>query len=756
MTDYGHDLRFGSFLTPHSQDPQHVVDLATHSEQVGLDLVTFQDHPYQPAFLDTWTLISWAAARTERVHLSGNVLNLPLRQPAVLARSVAGLDRLSGGRIDLGLGAGGFWDAIKAMGGRRLAPGESVEALSEAIDVIRGIWAADERGGLRVDGTHYTVTGAKRGPAPAHEVPIWLGAYKPRMLRLTGEKADGWLPSLGYLSSPTLSEGNAIIDESAVRSGRDPREIRRLLNIQGAFGTSGDFLQGPAEQWVEQLLPFVVEQGVSTFILASDDAATLQTFAEEVAPALREQAAAERGSAATPTGTGRPAAALARRREAIDYDGLPQDLAGRAVEPGDREYDTVRSTYLWSGSPGLLLRPATPQQVSQALGYARAQGVPTAVRSGGHGISSRSTNDGGIVLDLGALNGVELIDRERRLVRVGAGARWGEVAAALDPHGLAISSGDYAGVGVGGLATTGGQGFLARSYGLTIDHLKGADVVLADGSLVRADAEHHPDLFWALRGAGANMGIATSFDIEATALGDVVSAQFLHDATDTKGFLQSWGATMEDSPRELTAFLIVVHQAGRRIAQTHAVWAGDDTERAARALERFLTIAPVLRQTAQLVPYAALMAPTRDRHDGQSLMHSRSALVDHIDTDTAGVVAGLFDRGDTSYFQIRAVGGAVNDVRADATAYAHRTQNFSLIVLLRHGHEERVAEDWAKVPANGLYLSFETHDHAAALTKAFPPATLARLREVKGAYDPQNVFRHNFPISPSQQGAALR
>ncbi|MER5225513.1 LLM class flavin-dependent oxidoreductase [Streptomyces flaveus] len=749
MTDYGHDLRFGSFLTPQNQDPQRVVDLAVHSEQVGLDLVTFQDHPYQPSFLDTWTLISWVAARTERVHLSGNVTNLPLRQPAVLARSVAGLDLLSGGRIDLGLGAGGFWDAIEAMGGRKLAPGESVQALSEAIDVIRGIWAVDERGALRIDGAYYKVKGAKRGPAPAHDVPIWLGAYKPRMLRLIGEKADGWLPSLGFLSSPTLSEGNEIIDESAARHGRDPREIRRLLNIQGDFGTSGDFLKGPAEQWVEQLLPFVLEDGIGTFILASDDPVTLQTFAEEVAPALREQAAAEREFVGTPTGGVRPATALAKRRDGIDYDGLPADLADRAVEPGDREYHSVRSTYVWSGRPGLVLRPTTPQQVSEALGYARAQHVPIAVRSGGHGISSASTNDGGIVLDLGALDGIELIDRERRLVRVGPGARWGEVAAALAPHGLAISSGDYAGVGVGGLATTGGQGFLGRSYGLTIDHLKGADIVLADGSLVRADAEHHPDLFWALRGAGANMGIVTSFDIEATELGDVAFAQILHDATDTAGFLQTWGKVVEDSPRELTAFLIVVHQGGRRIAQTYAVWAGDDTERAARALERLLPIAPVLQQSAQLVPYAAVMAPTHDQHDGQSLMRSRSALVDHIDADTAALVAGLFDRRDTSYFQIRAVGGAINDVPADATAYAHRTQNFSLSVLVRQGHEQQAAEEWEKVPATGLYLSFETHDHAAVLTKAFPPVTLARLRQVKSAYDPQNVFRDNFPINPT-------
>ncbi|MEU9168670.1 LLM class flavin-dependent oxidoreductase [Streptomyces sp. NPDC048420] len=750
MTDYGHDLRFGSFLTPQNKDPQAVVDLAVLSERVGLDLVTFQDHPYQPTFLDAWTLMSWVAARTDRIHLSGNVTNLPLRPPAVLARSVASLDLLSGGRVDLGLGAGAFWDAIEAMGGRRLSPGESVQALSEAIDVMRGVWAADEGGALRVDGTYYQVKGAKRGPAPAHDVPIWLGAYKPRMLRLVGEKADGWLPSLGYVSSPTIPEANAIIDEAAERHGRDPREIRRLLNVSGTFGTSAQQFQGPPEQWVEQLLPLVLEGGFSTFVFGSDDPVSLETFAQEVAPALREQVAAERESAGTRTGRVRPASVLANRRDGIDYDGVPTNLAERAVEPGDRDYPKVRSTYLWPGSPGLVLRPTTVHEVSDALRYARAQGLPMAVRSGGHGISSRSTNDGGTVIDLGALNSVEILDRERRLVRIGPGARWGDVAAALAPHGLAIGSGDSGDVGVGGLATTGGQGLLGRSYGLTIDHVRGAEVVLADGAVVRADSEHHPDLFWALRGAGANMGIVTSFDIEATELGDVIFAQILHDATDAADFLGSWGELVEASPRELTPFLQVVQQGGRRVAQTYAVWAGDDTERAAQILERFLPIAPVLQQTARLLPYSAVVAPMNAPHDGgQSLFRSRSGLVDHIDATTAAVLAGLLERGDTGYVQIRSVGGAVNDVPADATAYAHRTQNFSLTAVIRRRHEERADREWRKLPTSGLYLSFETHDHAAALTKAFPAATLQRLRRAKAAYDPENVFRSNFAITPA-------
>jgi alkanesulfonate monooxygenase SsuD/methylene tetrahydromethanopterin reductase-like flavin-dependent oxidoreductase (luciferase family) len=303
MADYAHELAFGTFITPRNERPQDVVGLAQLTERAGLDLVTFQDHPYQPAFLDTWTLLSWVAAQTETVRVAPNVLNLPLRPPAVVARAAASLDLLSGGRFELGLGAGTFWDAIESMGVPRRTPGESVDALSEAIDVIRAIWDPAERRGVNVDGEHYRVKGAKRGPEPAHDISIWLGAIKPRMLRLTGRKADGWLPSLAYFTLEELDRGNAIIDEAASAAGREPREIKRLVNIQGAFEpVNRGFLQGPPEQWVEELLPFVVERGFSAFILWSDEPGAIERYGAEVAPALREAVARERRDAGTGTG----------------------------------------------------------------------------------------------------------------------------------------------------------------------------------------------------------------------------------------------------------------------------------------------------------------------------------------------------------------------------------------------------------------------------------------------------------------------
>ncbi|TFD76860.1 LLM class flavin-dependent oxidoreductase [Cryobacterium sp. Sr8] len=258
MTDYGRDLLFGTFVTPTAAQADAVVALARLAARSGLDLVTFQDHPYQPRFLDAWTLLSWVAARTERVRLAPNVLNLPLRQPTVIARSAASLDILSGGRVELGLGAGAFWDAIEASGGRRLRPGQAVGALEEAIAVIREVWASDRPGGVRVRGEWYTVDGAQRGPAPLHSSGIWLGAYTPRMLALTGRAADGWIASLGFLpGGPAgLAALNARIDDGAAEAGRDPGSIRRLLNVGGAFTPSAEgLLRGPPGRGPPALSP---------------------------------------------------------------------------------------------------------------------------------------------------------------------------------------------------------------------------------------------------------------------------------------------------------------------------------------------------------------------------------------------------------------------------------------------------------------------------------------------------------------------
>ena len=298
MPDAGLPVRFGWFLVPEAADPRGLVEQARLAERAGFDLVGIQDHPYQRRYLDTFTLLAALATATERVGLFPDVACLPLRHPAMLAKAAASIDLLSGGRFELGLGAGSFWDAIAAMGGPRRSPSEAVEAMEEAIALLRLLWS-DQRS-VRFTGQHYRVAGVKPGPAPAHPIGVWVGAYRPRMLRLVGRLADGWVPSAGYLPPERLAAAQARIDDAAAAAGRDPASIRRLYNISGRIGAGGGgFLDGPAGQWVEQLLPLVVEAGTDTFVLwpSESPSSQLQRFAAEVAPALRDAVAAHRDPA---------------------------------------------------------------------------------------------------------------------------------------------------------------------------------------------------------------------------------------------------------------------------------------------------------------------------------------------------------------------------------------------------------------------------------------------------------------------------
>jgi len=748
--DYGHPLQLGVFLTPTAERPHAAVELAVRAEELGLDLVTLQDHPYQPRFHETWTLLSWIAGRTERIGLAPSVMNTPMRLPAVLARSAASLDLLSGGRLTLALGAGHFWDAMEAMGVPRLTPGESVDALAEAVEVVRGVWDAAAPGALTYRGTHHRVAGAERGPAPAHDIPLWVGGGKRRMLDLVGRLADGWVVAGGAAGVAALRDGNALVDVAAASAGRDPREVRRVLNVSGTLADAGSgFLDGPPERWVADLLPLVVDDGVGTVVLATDDVATLERFAREVAPALRAAVAAERERRGTPPAPTRSTAARAARRRGIAYDDVPPALAATAVEPGDARYAAVRSTYLRGGAPGLVLRPGTAAEVAEALRFARAQDVPLSLRSAGHGVSGRSTNDGGIVLDVSRLNGVEVLDEATRLVRVGPGARWGEVAAALQPLGWAISSGDYGGVGVGGLATTGGIGFLGRAHGLTIDHVRAVELVLADGTHVRTSEEEHPDLFWAVRGAGFNFGVATAFELQAAEVGDVGIAQLVFDASDTAELLTRWGAAVEAAPRELTSFLTMgAPRGGQVLAQTTTVVDSADPDTILRMLQPFAQVGPLVGQSVQVAPYAAVVAPpdSGPTSDGEPV--TRSGLLEHLTPQFAADAERLVRSGHTFFFQVRAMGGVTADVAPDATAFAHRSANFSVSAFGASRARLDGVWDGLHHHFSGLYPSFETDPRPERLTDAYPPATLARLRELKRRYDPDNVFRDNTNIAP--------
>jgi alkanesulfonate monooxygenase SsuD/methylene tetrahydromethanopterin reductase-like flavin-dependent oxidoreductase (luciferase family) len=302
-------LELGISIIPYADSLQRSRELVRAADEGGLAFVGIQDHPYQRHFFDTWSLIATLLAETKQISFFTDVANLPLRPPAVMAKAAATLDVLSGGRFELGLGAGGLPDVIAGFGGPRRTPGESVEALDEAIDVIRLLWS-DERS-VSFNGTFYRLDDARPGPRPAHPISIWVGAFKPRMLRLVGRKADGWLPSLGVLTREELHVGNDQIDAAAEKAGRHPGSIRRIINVQGMVGehaarrrselrvgyVAGEPLAGPADWWAETLAGFV-DDGFDTIVFWPVDPTPGQValLIDAVVPQLGNQTLNPRGN----------------------------------------------------------------------------------------------------------------------------------------------------------------------------------------------------------------------------------------------------------------------------------------------------------------------------------------------------------------------------------------------------------------------------------------------------------------------------
>jgi alkanesulfonate monooxygenase SsuD/methylene tetrahydromethanopterin reductase-like flavin-dependent oxidoreductase (luciferase family) len=296
MTDYGRVVQFGVFPEPVAARLDEILTLVGIADRDGLDLVGIQDHPYQRRYLDTWMLVATVLARTERITVFSDVANLPLRPPAVMAKAAASLDVLSGGRFELGLGAGAFGEAVAAMGGPTRSPGEAVGALGEAIEVVRLMWS--DRSSVRFDGRHSRHGGVTPGPRPVHPMGVWLGVGGRRTLALVGRVADGWVPSSPWATPEKLPAFTAQIDEAAAAAGRDPAAIRRIYNLFGSIrerGTDG-FLQGPVEQWADELTELVVEHGIDSFVFgpAEDPVRQVQVFAAEVASAVREAVARHR------------------------------------------------------------------------------------------------------------------------------------------------------------------------------------------------------------------------------------------------------------------------------------------------------------------------------------------------------------------------------------------------------------------------------------------------------------------------------
>jgi alkanesulfonate monooxygenase SsuD/methylene tetrahydromethanopterin reductase-like flavin-dependent oxidoreductase (luciferase family) len=292
-------LWFGINIDPAPGGLDVAFDLAAYADASGMELVGVQDHPYNPSHLETWTLLAALGARTSRVRLLPNVLDLPLRPPAMLAKSAATLDLLTGGRLELGLGAGALWDSIASYGGPRRTPGEAVDALEEAITLMRLLWSSTPDP-VSFEGRHYQLAEARPGPTPAHPIAIWTGALKPRMLRLTGRLADGWSISYNWCPPEQVPAQRAILDEAAQEAGRSLAAIRRNYNLMGIIEADGQpsvrvrqgMIGGTVEAWAEVIARCATELGMDTFIywpVAGDTRTQMRLWAEEVVPAARRR-----------------------------------------------------------------------------------------------------------------------------------------------------------------------------------------------------------------------------------------------------------------------------------------------------------------------------------------------------------------------------------------------------------------------------------------------------------------------------------
>ena len=275
-------VEFGAFVVPDADAA--VLDQVLAAERAGLELVGIQDHPYQRRFLVTRGRVGVLGGRPQRVRRLPAGAHQPRRNHAQLAKEAATIDVLSGGRFELGLGAGAFWEGIEAFGGPRRSGPESVDALEEAIAILRACWSGERS--VTFEGEHYGVHGMKFGPLPAHPIGIWLGAYGPRMMRVIARLADGWFPSLPRLPLDELPGRVRMIDEAAERAGRDPRSIRRIANLGGEItdGPVTDWLHGPPSHWVEELGRLSADHGFDGFLVSS---ANVERLAAEVVPALR-------------------------------------------------------------------------------------------------------------------------------------------------------------------------------------------------------------------------------------------------------------------------------------------------------------------------------------------------------------------------------------------------------------------------------------------------------------------------------------
>ncbi|MBI5035505.1 MAG: FAD-binding oxidoreductase [Chloroflexi bacterium] len=443
-------------------------------------------------------------------------------------------------------------------------------------------------------------------------------------------------------------------------------------------------------------------------------------------------------------------------------------IKGRVIAPGDAEYDQARTVFLGGidRRPAVIVKVANTEDVTRVIALARETGLELAIRSGGHSSAGHSVSDGGIVLDLRDMRGLE-IDANQRTAWAETGLTAIEYTIAANAHGLATGFGDTGSVGIGGLTLGGGVGYLVRKYGLTIDSLLAADIVTADGQLLRVDAEHHPDLFWAIRGGGGNFGVATRFQFRLHPVDQVVGGMLLLPATPDA--IASFMAAADAAPEELSSIANVMpappmpfvpaEHHGKLVIMALMVYAGD-VELGQKAIAPFRALAKPIVDMVRPIRYPEIYPPDDPNYRPTAV--SQTMFIDHVDRKVAETIADYLMASDAPMrvTQLRMLGGAMARVPADATAFAHRKSRIMANVAAFYtGPEDRIVrETWVtnlvaalRQSDSGAYVNFVGDEGAERVRAAYPGSTWNRLAEIKRRYDPTNLFRLNQNIPPASE-----
>jgi FAD/FMN-containing dehydrogenase len=454
----------------------------------------------------------------------------------------------------------------------------------------------------------------------------------------------------------------------------------------------------------------------------------------------------------------------------IPFSRLRDDLRGEVIAPEDAGFDAARTVFPGhiDRRPAVVVRPVDAEEVSTIVSLARDTGIELAVRGGGHSGPGFGVCDDGIVLDLSAMKRLD-IDLEGHSAWAEAGLTAGEYTNAAGAHGLATGFGDTASVGIGGLTLGGGMGFLLRKHGMTIDDLLAAEIVTADGELLHVDDETHPDLFWAIRGGGGNLGVATRFRFRLHDVPSIVGGILTLPAT--PDVIAAFIAEAEAAPDELTTIANVMKAPPMPfIPEEHhgelAIFAlmayAGDTDAGERAVAPFRALAEPLADMLRPIPYPEIYLPDEEDYHPLAVGHTRFA--NHLDESAPAIILDRISSSSAmmAVTQIRVLGGAMARVPVHATAFAHRGSRLMVTVAAVYEQMEETPQHQAWVDAlsgtilqddDGAYINFLNDEGEAGVHNAYPGPTWDRLREIKRRYDPTNLFRLNQNIPPATAGS---